>query len=62
MTLATIIAILGAVSTLMSIAKALPAVVDEAKSLLAKLEPYIDTANDDVRMQFESLKMRVEAA
>lgn len=58
MTLATIITILGLVNGLLNVVKDAPVVIDEAKSLLAKVEPFIDQANDDIQAQFEALRAR----
>jgi hypothetical protein len=46
MSLATIVTILGIVNTLLTIAKELPDVIDEAKSLLAKIEPHVLALNE----------------
>lgn len=52
MSIATIMTILSIVSGLMSVAKDAPAVIDEAKSLLAKVKPHVDAAGDDVKRAF----------
>lgn len=57
MNLATIISILGAVSTLLGIVKEVPAVLEEAKSLLAKVEPHIaQSGGQTIASWFASLK------
>lgn len=42
-------------------AKDAPAVIDEAKSLLVKVEPYVSAVNADAQAQFEALRLRVQA-
>lgn len=62
MSLAAIIALLGAISTLLSITKELPKVMDEAKSLLAKVRPFIEDADDDIKAEFSHLSNLADAA
>lgn len=62
MTLAAIIELLGVISTLMNIAKELPGVMSEAKSLLEKIEPFIEDADDDIKAEFARLTSLAEAA
>lgn len=56
MELATILTIFGIVSDLFGIAKAAPAVIDEIRSLLAKVEPFVDAAGAEIRAKFDALK------
>lgn len=58
MSLATVLAILGAVNTLMGVIKDTPAVADEVRSLLVKVEPAVD--NTGLRQAFDLLKAEVE--
>jgi len=59
MSIATIITILEIVNGLLAVAKDAPGVIDEAKSLLAKVEPHIASANEDVQGLFGRLQARV---
>lgn len=52
MSIATVITILSVINALLSVAKDAPAVIDEAKSLLAKVEPHVATATTEVKQQF----------
>lgn len=61
MSVATIIAILSIVNGLLSVAKDAPAVVVEAKSLLAKIAPHVDAAGDDVKAAFTAAQTKVSA-
>lgn len=61
MSVATIIAILSIVNGLLSVAKDAPAVVVEAKSLLAKIEPHVEAAGDDVKAAFGEAQAKVSA-
>jgi hypothetical protein len=58
MSAATILTILGIVGELISIAKDAPAVIDEVKSLLAKVGPYVDEANVEVKRNFETAQAK----
>lgn len=62
MTLAAFISILGAVNMLLSVLKEVPGVLDEAKSLLDKVAPFIATANAEVQAQFAVLKAKLDQA
>lgn len=62
MSLQAIIALLGVVSTLLGILKELPQVVDEAKSLLGKVRPFIEDADDDIKAEFAHLSALADAA
>lgn len=59
MSIATIITILSIVNGLLSVAKDAPAVIEEAKSLLAKVEPHIASASDDVKRTFVELQAKL---
>lgn len=59
MTAATVLTILGIVNGLLTLAKDAPSVMEEARSLIAKVEPYIDGTNDEVKRQFDALKARL---
>lgn len=61
MSVATIITILSIVNGLLSVAKDAPAVIDEAKSLLAKIAPHVDAAGDDVKQAFAKAQAKVSA-
>lgn len=52
MSVATILTILGIINGLLSVAKDAPAVIEEAKSLLAKVKPHAEAAGDDVKQAF----------
>lgn len=58
MAIATILTIFGILNDLFSVAKDAPAVLDEIRSLLAKIEPFVDTAGATIRVQFNALKAR----
>lgn len=61
MSIATIITILSIVNGLLSVAKDAPAVIDEAKSLLAKIEPHVEAGDDDVKKAFAEARAKVSA-
>lgn len=52
MSVATIITILSIINGLLSVAKDAPAVIAEAKTLLAKIEPHVSAAEDSVKSAF----------
>ena len=52
MSIATVLTILSLVNGLLSVAKDAPSVIDETKSLLAKIEPHVEAAGDDVKKAF----------
>lgn len=61
MSVATIITILSIVNGLISIAKDEPEAADHAKTWLAKVQPHIATAGDDVKQAFAAAQVKVSA-
>lgn len=61
MTLATALAILSAINTLISIAKGAPDVVNEAKSLLEKVRPHAQELGVDVATEFTEAENNLKA-
>jgi hypothetical protein len=59
MSIATILTIINIVNGLLTAAKEFPSLLDEARSLLAKVEPFVDQAGSAVRGEFDALKARV---
>jgi hypothetical protein len=60
MTAATILTILDIVSSLFGVIAEAPAVIEEIKSLLAKVQPYVDAANGEVQRAFEDAQQRLK--
>lgn len=67
MSITLIIQILGAVNTLLNIAKSAPAVLKEmphiqeqARGILADLAAHADQMNEDVLKQFQELRARAD--
>lgn len=60
MSAATILTILSIVSSLFGVVKDAPAVIDEIKSLLAKVQPYVDGTNAEVKRAFESAQSKLQ--
>lgn len=58
MNLASIIAILGMVNTLLTIVKDVPEVIQEIKSLMDKVEPWVATGS--LSGYFETLKTQID--
>jgi hypothetical protein len=56
MNVATVLLILNVVNGLLGVAVQTPAVLDEARSLLKKVEPYVHECGVGVATYFESLK------
>jgi len=61
MSAATILTILSIVSALFGVLKDAPAVIEEIKSLLAKVSPYVDGANAVVKQDFEAARAKLAA-
>ena len=59
MTAATILTILSIVSALFGVVTEAPAVVAEIKSLLAKIAPFVDGANAEVKRSFDAAQARL---
>lgn len=59
MTAATILTILGIVNGLLSVAKAVPEVMDEVHSLLAKVSPHVEAAGAEVQKAFADIQAKV---
>jgi hypothetical protein len=60
MTAATILTILGIVSSLFGVIAEAPAVIEEIKSLLAKVQPHVDAANAEVQRSFDDAQQRLK--
>lgn len=57
---ATILMILSIVSSLFGVLQDAPDVIDEIKSLLAKVQPYVDCTNAEVKRTFESAQAKLQ--
>lgn len=60
MSAATILTILSIVNGLFGVVTEAPAVVDEIKSLLAKIAPHVDGTNAEVKRAFESAQAKLQ--
>lgn len=56
---ATILTIIEIIGALIKIAKDAPAVIEEAKSLRAKIAPHVDSAGDDIRRAFQDVQAQL---
>lgn len=59
MTATTILTILGIVNGLLTVAKDAPAVVEEARSLIAKVQPHVDGAGEEVKSAFSAVQAQL---
>lgn len=60
-TIATALAILSAIGTLLNVIKEFPGAVDEVKSLLEKVRPYATELGVDVATEFTAAEQRLQA-
>lgn len=59
MSIATILTIIGIVNGLITLGKDAPGVIDDAKSLLAKISPHVDAAGDDVKKALADVQAKL---
>jgi len=56
---ATVLLIINIINGLINVGKDAPTVMEEARSLVAKIQPHIATMNDEVRRQFTDTLARM---
>lgn len=59
MTPATVLTILGIVNGLITLAKDAPSVMEEARSLIAKVRPHVDAAGDEAKAALSAVQAKV---